>query len=144
MTNLANECNGKFARLSTFGIKEEIDNVPLCINVIRKRCIDLIGDCLIEPYHKDFYIEVQSGGNINQHTDTEYPNYRHIRCNILIQKPEIGGVIVENNKQIDMEDGDMFILKTWINHEITEIKGNKSYKSIVFGFLVPVENWVKV
>lgn len=124
--------NGRYGFYSTL---DQCNNHPKCINEIRKKCLDLVNGVYQEPLYKDFVNEVFVGGYVNEHTDPTVKDFKHLRCNIMLQKPEIGGQIVFNKQPIDLDVGDMFILDTSVLHSVTQVKGSLSYKTIVFGFL---------
>ena len=133
---ISHDCNGYLANLSVFGESNDVLIVPKSLNFIRHKCISLLGKCIREPQLKDFYFEIHPNGYINTHTDGVYEGYKHLRCNILLQKPKEGGVIIEDGVAINMDVGDMFVLKTWLPHSVTTVKSNIKYKSFVFGFLI--------
>ena len=125
--------NGRFDKLSN------LKHIPKCINAIRKRCIDIIGDCMFEPLLEDFVNEIKPDGYVWIHTDPTKEGYKHIRFNILIQKPDLGGHIYFDGEKLNMDESDCFILDTSKEHGLSMVYGKTSYKSIVFGFLVPYE-----
>lgn len=130
------EANGKYC---TFETLRKLKNIPKCVNDIRKKCLDITKDCLFEPILEDFVNEVKPNGFVSIHTDPTKKGYKHIRFNILLQKPSSGGSIVVDGNKINMNETDCFILDTSKQHGISIVYGDISYKSIVFGFLVPDE-----
>jgi hypothetical protein len=118
-----------------FSFLNNLNNHPACINEIRKRCINITNGVYQEPIYKDFVNEVFVDGYVRGHTDETVKGYKHLRCNIMLQKPEQGGKLLINNMPIDLDVGDMFIVDTSIMHAVSIVKGSISYKTIVFGFL---------
>jgi len=127
-----NESNGQYG---FYTFLNDLNKHPVCINEIRKKCQDLIGGIYQEPIYKDFVNEVFVDGFVYEHTDKTVKSYKHFRCNIMLQKPKQGGKLVFNKQLIDLEVGDMFVVDTSIMHAVSIVKGDLSYKTIVFGFL---------
>lgn len=134
--NLHKNANGELAR---FSLLSELNQLPICINEIRKKCLLITGNCLREPILQDFLIRILPNGFVNIHTDPSRIGYKHIRFNILLQKPLNGGNIIYNQQKIEQNIGDCFVIDTSIPHGVSKVIGNVSYRSIVFGFLVPNE-----
>lgn len=88
---------------------------------------------------QDFLIRILPNGFVNIHTDSSRDGYKHIRFNILLQKPLNGGQIVFNGEKIEQKIGDCFVLDASIEHGVSRVLGNVSYRSITFGFLLPKE-----
>lgn len=127
---------GQYAK---FTFIEDLINVPQCVNDIKKRCLNITGKAFHEPVYKDFVNEILPNGYVNLHTDPCPKGFKHLRFNILLQKPEINGNIIHNNKKIILNIKDCFILDTNYLHGLSKVDGNTSYKSIVFGFLIKDE-----
>lgn len=127
--------NQSIGRYGFFTFLNDLNNHPDCINEIRKKCQDLTNGIYQEPIYKDFVNEVFVDGFVYEHTDPTQKGFKHLRCNIMLQKPEKGGKLVFDKKPVDLNVGDMFIVDTSIPHAISIVKGNLSYKTIVFGFL---------
>lgn len=118
-----------------FSFLDELNNHPKSVNEIRKKCQEYVGGKYIEPILKDFANEVFATGFVEQHTDSAPDGLKHMRCNIMLQKPEKDGQIVYDGKIYDLDVGDMIVIDTAKKHGVTMVKGNISYKTIVFGFL---------
>jgi hypothetical protein len=130
------QANGELAR---FTLLSRLNEMPNCVNAIRNKCLAITGHCLREPMLQDFVIRILPNGFVNIHTDASRDGYKHIRFNILLQKPLDGGNIIFDGKQIEQNVGDCFVLDASINHGVSKVRGNVSYRSIVFGFLIPNE-----
>lgn len=118
-----------------YSLLGELNNHPKIINEIRTKCQNLVKGVYQEPIIKDFVNEVFIDGFVHRHTDPTVKGYKHLRCNIMLQKPTTGGQIIFNGKAIELEVGDMYVVDTSILHSVSEVKGNNTYKTIVFGFL---------
>jgi hypothetical protein len=75
-----------------------------------------------------YYFNLKENGYFPLHKDSK------IRPNILLQKSKKGGNIIANNKVINMEEKEMYILDATQPHEVTKIEGNKEYKSLIFSY----------
>jgi hypothetical protein len=124
--------NGNFSSLTYL---QNLNTYPKCLNEIREKCRKIINGIYQEPIHKDFILEIFENGYVNEHTDLTTGNYKHLRCNILLQKPEKGGKLTIDKQIIDLDVGDMYVVDTSILHAVSKVEGIKDYKSIVFGFL---------
>jgi hypothetical protein len=87
----------------------------------------------------DFVTEIETGGWCGAHIDATCEGHRHMRGNILIEKPEHGGYIVFEGKQIIMDEGDLCIMDPSTLHGVSTVTGDKMYKLISFGFSVPIK-----
>jgi hypothetical protein len=125
--------------LASFSLLSDLNNVPSVVDVVRNKCLRITGRCLREPVFQDFINEILPSGYVNNHTDATRDGYKHIRFNILLQKPLSGGNIIFNGKQIQQNVGDCFVLNTSYEHGVSKVNDRVSYRSIVFGFLIPNE-----
>jgi len=122
-------------RYGFFSFLDELNNHPKCVNLIRQKCSNLTNAKFVEPIYKDFVNEIFIGGYVIEHTDPTVNGYKHLRCNIMLQKPQTGGQIIFNGKPVELEIGDMFLLDTSNQHAVSTVQGLLNYKTIVFGFL---------
>lgn len=134
--HLESQANGELAR---FTLLSRLNELPICVNDIRNKCLSITGHCLREPMFQDFLIRILPNGFVNIHTDSSRDGYKHIRFNILLQKPLDGGNIIFDRQKIEQNVGDCFVLDASIEHGVSKVRGNISYRSIVFGFLIPNE-----
>ena len=128
--NVSNGKQGYYSRL------EQLSNIPKIVNDLRNKCRVLVSGIYQEPIYKDFVNEIFPTGYVSNHKDGCFTQgYKHLRCNILLQKPEIGGCINIEGNDILMNVGDLCVVDTHKIHGINIINGNISFKSISFGFL---------
>ena len=133
--NLQQNCvNGN---LSFYTFLKDLNNFPSSINEVRKKCQNLVGGVYQEPVYKDVIAEILKNGFINEHTDPTVEGYKHLRCNILLQKPKKGGEIFFNKKPVPLDIGDLYVVDTSILHSVSLVEGSISFIGISFGFLVP-------
>jgi hypothetical protein len=83
------------------------------------------------------------GGDVYKHTDgRSQEGLSALRCNILTQKPDAGGLLYVEGKQIDVEVGDLHCyLVSEHEHWVTEVEGNTPRIMWMFGAFVPAEDW---
>jgi hypothetical protein len=88
---------------------------------------------VVEPLFKCFTgVHYLNGAFINKHTDPAPPDFVHVRCNVLLKKPSLGGLPIISNKIIEVNQWDMWIcLASLEEHSSTPlIKGER----VVFSF----------
>ncbi len=82
-------------------------------------------------------------GDVYKHKDPKSKEgLSTLRCNILTQKAEQGGVLFVEGKQINIEVGDLHCyLVSDHEHWATEVKGNTPRIMWMFGAHVPSDDW---
>jgi hypothetical protein len=82
-------------------------------------------------------------GDVYKHKDPKSETgVATLRCNILTQKADEGGVLFVDGQQIDFEVGDLHCyLVSEHEHWATEVKGNTPRIMWMFGAHVPAEDW---
>lgn len=84
-----------------------------------------------------------NGGDTYEHNDprSECGLYATYRCNVLTQKPETGGILFLNNKEILLEEGDLHCyFASEIKHYVTPTSGNTPRILWMFGSHVPLND----
>ena len=86
------------------------------------------------------------GGDIFEHTDPIwFSNTYTIHCNIISQKSLKGGVTIIENKEYDINEGDLLIYNvSHLKHKVTLIEGNLPRILWVFGFCVNFNTLTKI
>jgi hypothetical protein len=80
---------------------------------------------------------ITEGGAVQAHTDPEPEGCRHIRFNILVSKPDAGGMPVIGDTRIDVsERGGWFFFPNKYMHSCESVEGDKPRILIGYGFLV--------
>jgi hypothetical protein len=121
-----------------FGIFSNI-GYPKAALAIRKRIIEQfsLGSAIQEPMFKDYCGYITEGGAIHKHSDPNQGDLIHTRFNVLISKPVSGGIPVQNDKEIVVEEGDVWRCDAGIvKHWCTEVVGGKPRIVCSFGFLL--------
>jgi hypothetical protein len=84
-----------------------------------------------------------SGGDVYKHKDPRnFDGLATLRCNILTQKADTGGVLYVEGQQVDVEVGDLHCyLVSEHEHWVTTVGGNTPRIMWMFGAHVPAEDW---
>lgn len=84
-----------------------------------------------------------NGGDVYKHKDPKsVEGLATLRCNILTQKADAGGVLYVDGQQVDIEVGDLHCyLVSEHEHWATKVEGNTPRIMWMFGAHVPAENW---
>ena len=84
-----------------------------------------------------------SGGDVYKHKDPKsFDGLSTLRCNILTQKADTGGVLYVDGQRIDIEVGDLHCyLVSEHEHWATEVEGKTPRIMWMFGAHVPAEDW---
>jgi hypothetical protein len=83
------------------------------------------------------------GGDVYKHKDPKSSSgLATLRCNILTQKADAGGVLYVDGQQVNIEVGDLHCyLVSEHEHWATEVEGNTPRIMWMFGAHVPAEDW---
>jgi hypothetical protein len=83
------------------------------------------------------------GGDVYKHKDPKsVEGLATLRCNILTQKPDAGGVLYIDGKQINIEVGDLHCyLVSEHEHWATKVEGETPRIMWMFGAHVPADDW---
>lgn len=84
-----------------------------------------------------------SGGKLLDHVDLrKYHDLAILRCNVLTQKPEVGGILHIEGKPVETEVGDLHCyLASEHAHNVSTVGGNTPRIMWMFGACVPSEAW---
>lgn len=79
------------------------------------------------------------GAHTHIHQDTAPEGMAHVRCNVMVKKPAVGGHVIVGDQTLEVDVGDLWIVFASLEqHGSTPISGSKRViKS--FGGLVPLE-----
>jgi hypothetical protein len=83
----------------------------------------------------------EAGHEVHEHTDKNYrPADIHTRINLMISKPEKGGLAVINKKIIDIEENEPWLCAAgYYEHSSTKVEGKTPRVVISFGYQVNKE-----
>jgi hypothetical protein len=84
-----------------------------------------------------------SGGDVHTHVDPRiYPKLATLRCNVMTQKPEAGGVLYIEGEPLALDVGDLHCyLVTEHAHQVSTVVGNVPRILWMFGACVPSDEW---
>lgn len=84
-----------------------------------------------------------SGGDVYKHVDPpSYQNLATLRCNVMTQKPEVGGILYVEDRPVPLDAGDLHCyLVTEHSHHVTTVGGDTPRILWMFGACVPKEDW---
>jgi hypothetical protein len=84
-----------------------------------------------------------TGGDVYKHKDPKsHDGLAALRCNILTQKADTGGVLYVDGKQVDIEVGDLHCyLVSEHEHWVTKVEGTTPRIMWMFGAHLPAAVW---
>lgn len=90
-----------------------------------------------EPMFKDFCGFITEGGAIHPHSDQDHNGKRHVRFNVMVSKPEAGGMPVQDGVEMVVEEGDVWRCDaSRVKHWCTPVVGSKPRIVLSYGFLI--------
>ena len=116
---------------------------------IRLRMVELLGlDELEEDRYKGSFLSyIAPGAGIHRHRDAALTvggeERLILRCNVLLKRPEVGGLPVVESREIDVPDRGMWgFYPTELFHSASLVGGSEYRGLLSFGFLVrPGDLW---
>jgi hypothetical protein len=115
-------------------------DVPDVFWQVRRRAVSAfsVTDYEDEPGYKCFLGCNTEGGTVHRHTDPSPPEKHHVRMNIMLSKPVVGGCPVVDGKIIDVEERDLWcFFPSVMPHESTPVVGKRRRFVLSIGILVP-------
>jgi hypothetical protein len=90
-----------------------------------------------EPVFRDFCGFITESGAIHPHQDQDHGGKQHVRFNVMVSKPEAGGVPVQDGEELAVEQGDVWRCDaSRVRHWCTPVQGPKPRIVLSYGFLV--------
>ena len=84
------------------------------------------------------------GGDTHKHTDHTNSGGHAVRLNVLLQKPDKGGVLHIEGERVDLEERELHgYMATAHEHWVTEVEGDNPRHIWIFGFEIDKDNWEK-
>ena len=117
-----------------------LPSVPPVYTEVRKRLqFQLrLGDSAREPEFGWFLGSIGDGGVVHPHRDLAPSGFRHLRCNLFIQCPDLGGEPVIEGKQFAIEEGMLLCFyPSEQTHSSRAVVGSRRRMMCSFGYLVP-------
>jgi hypothetical protein len=93
--------------------------------------------CPTEPMFQDFCGFITEGGAIHPHQDSDHNGKQHVRFNVMVSKPEAGGLPVQDSVEIVVEEGGVWRCDaSRVSHWCTPVQGSKPRIVLSYGFLI--------
>jgi len=112
-------------------------------NKVREYC-GIFNAPLIEGHGKDGIVVSCTfpGGDVYAHRDPRMYEHSVLRCNIMTQGADVGGVLYVGGQPVPIEVGDLHCyLASEHEHYVTTVGGNTPRVLWMFGGCVLAENW---
>lgn len=123
-----------------FGILQRSDlSPPPEVWEIKRRIVDAFGlaDAPIEPIFKDYCSVITEGGAIHRHTDLNQGDKIHTRFNVMVARPDGGGMPVHGDNEIDVAEGEVWRCDAGsVEHGSTPVVGPNPRIVLSYGFLL--------
>jgi hypothetical protein len=106
---------------------------------IRRRIIEGHGlqNYPTEPLFQDYCGFITEGGAIHPHQDPDHNGRKHVRFNVMVSKPEAGGIPVQDDTEIAVAEGDVWRCNaSRVRHWCTPVRGSKPRIVLSYGFLI--------
>ena len=111
---------------------------------IKYELMDMFKVPLYAAQDTDIYdtIGIQTKGAFTHlHMDNNDGDNVHFRLNVLVSKPEVGGMPIIKDEVIDVEEGEPWICYSGIEyHSTTKVEGNKQRILLTYGFTLPKDD----
>jgi hypothetical protein len=93
---------------------------------------------VVEPLDRNFTaVHYLDGACTHMHKDVAPEGFVHVRCNVLLEKPNKGGHPIIDGKALELEKNDLWILLASLeNHGSIKISGGKR---VIYSFGALVE-----
>jgi hypothetical protein len=90
-----------------------------------------------EPMFQDYCGFITEGGAIHQHQDPDHNGRQHVRFNVMVSKPEAGGMPVQDGEEMAVNEGDVWRCNaSRVRHWCTTVQGPKPRIVLSYGFLL--------
>ena len=116
------------------------------ITKLRDRIINLenIGEHYPDIVHKDAISIIYDGGFHDYHRDINYLNWTLVRYNIILSKPDLGGLSVYGDEINDWDEKTIWkCVAGNIKHGVTRVSGDKERIVLCLGFLIPQQDVIQ-
>lgn len=121
-----------------YGILQELEP-PAEVWNIKRQIVEANGlrNAEQEPIFKDLCGFITEGGAIHPHQDPDHNGKQHVRFNIMVSKPESGGMPVQDGVEMPVEEGDFWRCDaSRVKHWCTPVVGSKPRIVLSYGFLI--------
>jgi hypothetical protein len=126
---------------------QDLPNYPKkVIKKLRDRIIKLekIGEHYPDIIYKDAISIIYEGGFHDYHRDINYLNWYLVRYNIILSKPEEGGLSLYGDEINDWDECTIWkCVAGNIKHGVTKVIGERPRIVLCLGFLIPMDAVIK-
>ena len=126
---------------------QDLPNYPKkIISKLRKRIIELekIEEHYPDIIHQDAVSVIYQGGFHDYHRDVNYLNWCLVRYNIILSKPDDGGLSVYGDEMNDWDENTIWkCVAGNVKHGVTKVFGSKPRIVLCLGFLIKQEDVIK-
>lgn len=115
---------------------------PDIFDVLRQRIIDKerLHNYRQEPILRDSIGYMIDGSQLHAHTDPKTDNLEHVRFNVYVQLPLIGGRPVYAGNIHNLKERCYICCRSSLDlHQATKVKGDRARIIISYGFLIPYD-----
>lgn len=117
------------------------ESPPEIFNIVRQRIIDKenLHSYRQEPFLRDSIAYATNGSKLHPHTDPRCDGLEHVRFNVYVQLPKIGGRPVYAGIKHNLQERRYICCRSSLDlHQATTVKGDRARVIISFGFLIPL------
>lgn len=119
------------------------ESPPEIFNTIRNRIIEKENLHLYrqEPILRDSIGYATDGSKLHPHTDPRTDGLEHVRFNVYVQLPKIGGRPVYAGIKHNLQERRYICCRSSLDlHQASTVKGDRARIIISYGFLIPFNN----
>ncbi|HWD29864.1 MAG TPA: hypothetical protein VG387_22015 [Rhizomicrobium sp.] len=130
----ANKVNPERRRNFVFG--DEFDPI---LAAKKQALVTRLGfrDWIADPKFRDFIGCIAEGAAVHPHRDGALEGHMHVRINLLIAKPDAGGIAKLDGIAIDPEEGDGWLcFASHCEHSSTRVQGKRERRVLSYGLQV--------
>jgi hypothetical protein len=118
----------------------KVENSPLdLVKKIKDRVIEIekINDWILDPKFEDAIGINKEGGSIHLHSDSNLEGYTHVRYNVILSYPNIGGHSIYNGKINELKERMVWrCVAGKVRHGSTPVIGEKPRITLSLGFQI--------
>lgn len=128
----------------TFARWRELIDIPPLYFGLRQRVAALAGiEDIEEPVLTSYISVIVAGGAVHPHIDADPPGFRHLRFNVMVSRPDLGGMPIVEDKRIQIPGrGGWWFYPGVLEHSSEVVEGDVPRIVCSYGFLVPVSSQV--
>jgi hypothetical protein len=117
------------------------ESPPEIFNIVRQRIIEKekLYNYRQEPTLRDSIGYMTNGSKLHIHTDPRTDGLEHVRFNVYVQLPKIGGRPIYAGIKHNLQERRYICCRSSLDlHHASNVKGNRARIIISYGFLIPL------